>query len=93
MIKLKACADGKLNVAKMKTAIFDSRKHCGKRRKWKLPAFSPSPTVFFKAFSRVIKSRNSVVERVKKLSRKQSEKEEKKKLNQNEDATMNVSEI
>ena len=40
----------------------NSRKHCGKRRKWWLPAFSPFPTMFSKGlFVRVIKSRDCVV--------------------------------
>ena len=39
-----------------------SRKHCGKRRKCWLPAFSPFPTMFSKGFLfRVVKSRDYVV--------------------------------
>ena len=39
-----------------------NRKHCGKMRKCWLPAFSPFPTIFSKAFfSRGVKSRNCVV--------------------------------
>ena len=38
------------------------RKHCGKRRKCWLPAFSPFPSMFSKGLSvRVIKSRTCVV--------------------------------
>ena len=38
------------------------RKHCGKRRKCWLPAFSPFPTMFLKGFVvRVVKSRDCVV--------------------------------
>ena len=37
-------------------------KHCGKRRKCWLPAFSPFPTMFSKGFLyRVVKSRDIVV--------------------------------
>ena len=49
--KLKAFADDKLNIARMMISPYDkSRKLCGKRRKCWLPAFSPFPTVFSKAF-------------------------------------------
>ena len=42
-------------------------KHCGKRRKCWLPAFSPFPTMFSKGFfPRVIKSWDCEVTRVKK---------------------------
>ena len=54
MTKLKAFADNKLNVAKMMIFLLNrvekSRKHCGKKRKCWLPAFSPFPTMFSKAF-------------------------------------------
>ena len=40
---------------------WSGRKHCGKQRKCRLRAFSPFPTVFSKAFIRVVKSRNSEV--------------------------------
>ena len=51
MTKLKAFADDKLSVAEMAIFLYDkSRKHCGKRRKSWLPAFSSFPTVFSKAF-------------------------------------------
>ena len=62
--KLKAFADDKLNVAKMRFFLFDkSRKHCGKRRKCWLLAFSPfSPHCFLKPFfCRIVKSRNYLV--------------------------------
>ena len=42
--------------------IWKSRKHCGKRRKCWLPAFSPFSAVFSKGlFSRGVKSRDCVV--------------------------------
>ena len=42
--------------------LQSSRKHCGKRRKCWLPAFSPFPTMFSTVlFPRVIKIRNCVV--------------------------------
>ena len=38
------------------------RKHCWKRRRWWLPAFSPFPTMFSKGFFfRVVKSRDFAV--------------------------------
>ena len=50
--KLKAFADGKINVAQMMISVsVRARKHCGKRRKCWLPAFSPFPTMFSKGFS------------------------------------------
>ena len=47
--KLEAFADDKINAIK-KTEICcgKDRKHCGKRRKCWLPAFSPFPTMFSK---------------------------------------------
>ena len=56
--KLKALADDKLNVAKIIISFCDwIRKHCWKRRKCWLPAFSPFPTMFLKAFqSRFVKN-------------------------------------
>ena len=61
----KAFANDKLNVAKNTFSPFDRvRKHCGKRRKCWLPAFSPVLTVFCKAlFFRVVKSQDCVVKR------------------------------
>ena len=48
--KLKAFADDKINVTqKLKFALGRGRKHCGKRRKCWLPAFSPFPTMFSQA--------------------------------------------
>ena len=42
--------------------VGKSTKDCGKRRKYWLPAFSPFPTMFSKAFfSRGVKSRDQVV--------------------------------
>ena len=48
--KLKAHADDKVNIAKMISLFDGSRKHCRKKRKYRLPAFSPFPTVFSKSF-------------------------------------------
>ena len=46
--KLKAFADDKINVTeKLKFDLeIKGRKHCGKRRKYRLPAFYPFPTMF-----------------------------------------------
>ena len=50
--KLKAFADDKINVAEMMIPVFSRvKKHCGKRRKCWLPAFSPFPTMFSKGLS------------------------------------------
>ena len=60
--KLKAFADGKINVKRIEICFRKGRKHCGKRRKCWLPAFSPYPTFFSKGFfHRAFKSRRSVV--------------------------------
>ena len=65
--KLKAFADEKFNVAKMIISLCDREeesfgKHCGKRRKCCLPAFSPFPKMFSKAFFfSVVKIRDCVV--------------------------------
>ena len=49
--KLKAFADNKINVNKKNKIWFmKGRKHCGKRRKCWLPAFSPFSTMFSKGF-------------------------------------------
>ena len=49
--KLKTFADDKVNVTeKLKFVFWKDRKHCGKRRKCWLPAFSPFPTMFSKGF-------------------------------------------
>ena len=55
--KLKAFADDKINVTQKLNFLFGkSRKHCEKRRKCWLPAFSPLPTMFSKAcLLRVVK--------------------------------------
>ena len=57
--KLESFAEDKTNVKqKSKFAFGKGRKHCGKRRKFLLPAFSPLPTMFSKAyFLRVVQSR------------------------------------
>ena len=52
------------NKRNLKTAILfgKGRKHCGKRRKCWLPAFSPFPTMFSKGiFLKAVKSRNCFV--------------------------------
>ena len=62
--KLKAFADNKIRVTGKKIEIYlgKGRKHCGKRRKCCLPAFSPFPTMFSKGFFyRVVKSCGCVV--------------------------------
>ena len=61
--KLKAFADNKIIVTqKLKFALWWGRKHCGKRRKCWLPAFSPFSTIFSNGyFFRVVKSRDCVV--------------------------------
>ena len=61
--KLTVFAEDKLNVAVMMISLIDRvEKHCAKRRKCWLPAFSPFPTVFSKAsFFRVVKSRDCVI--------------------------------
>ena len=53
--KLRAFADDKINVTKKEILFGMVRKHCGKRRKCWLAAFSPFPTMFSEAFfSRVV---------------------------------------
>ena len=60
--KFKAFADKKIILTKKSACVGKSRKHCGERRKCWLPAFSPFPTMFSKAFfSRGVKSRDRVV--------------------------------
>ena len=58
--KLKAFADKIWNEnEKIEICFGKGRKHCWKRRKCWLPAFSPFPTMFSKGiFLRVVKSRN-----------------------------------
>ena len=49
-------------VRQSKISFEKGRKHCGKRRKCWLPAFSPFPTMFSKVVSfRVVKSQDCVV--------------------------------
>ena len=49
--KLKALADNKLTMNQKLDFVFGKgRKHCGKRRKCWLPAFSPFPKMFSKGF-------------------------------------------
>ena len=60
--KLKAFADDKCDSKKPKFTFGRVEKHCGKRRKCWLPAFSPFPNMFSKAyFLRVVTSRDCVV--------------------------------
>ena len=63
--KLKAFADHKIHCkcdSKTEICFEKGRKHCGKRRKCWLPAFSPFPTMFSKDyFLWVGKSRDCVV--------------------------------
>ena len=48
--------------SKIEICFGKSRKHCGKRRKCWLPAFSPFPTNFSKGlFLRVVKSQDCVL--------------------------------
>ena len=61
---LTVSADHNSNVAQKMKYFFDRviRKHCAKRRKCWLPAFSPFPTLFSKAFfERVVKTWDCVV--------------------------------
>ena len=59
--KFKAFADDKINVTP-KICLRKGRKQCGKRRKCRLPAFFPFPTMFSNGFLyRVIFSRDCVV--------------------------------
>ena len=62
--KLKAFVDEKINATQKWNFLGgNGRKHCGKRGKCWLPAFSPFPTMFSKAFIfRVVKSLDCVVE-------------------------------
>ena len=49
--RVKAFADGKLDIAKLMVSIYDRvKKHCLKRTKRWLPTFSPSPTMILKMF-------------------------------------------
>ena len=62
--KLKAFADAKLNLAEKLKFVLGrvEKKHCGKRRKCWLPAFSPFPTMVSKGFfPSVVKGRDCVV--------------------------------
>ena len=59
--KLKAFVDNKINNIKTEIIFGMGRKHCRKRRKFCLPAFS-LPTLFSKGlFFRIIKSGDCVV--------------------------------
>ena len=48
--KMKQFAEDKIDVVKMMISLLDRVENTGKRRKCWLPAFSPFPTVFSKAF-------------------------------------------
>ena len=50
MTKLNALANDKFKVAKMTISLFNRVENTEKRRKCWLPAYSPFPTVFSKAF-------------------------------------------
>ena len=51
MTKLKAFAENKIKgTGKIEICIGKDRKHCGKRRKCQLPAFSPFPAMISKGF-------------------------------------------
>ena len=60
--KLKAFAEDKINETKIEIRFGKGKKHCGKRRKCWLPAFSTFPTMFLNGFYfRVVKSLDCVV--------------------------------
>ena len=61
--KLEAFADNKDKCeSKIEICFRKSRKHCVKKRKCWLPAFSPFPTMFSKGFFfKVVKIRDCVV--------------------------------
>ena len=61
--KLKAFADHKINLTEKQQIFFGiGRKHCGKRRKYWFPAFSPIPSMFSKGFIlRNVNSRDCLV--------------------------------
>ena len=64
MIKLLAFADEKLNIIKVTISLCDRvENYCSKRREFWLPAFSPFPKLFSRAFFfRVVNSQDAVVE-------------------------------
>ena len=61
--KFQAFADDKKKCdQKIEICVGKGRKHCRKKKKCWLPAFSPFPTMFSKGLiPRVVKSRDSVV--------------------------------
>ena len=63
--KLKALADDDISVIQqLNFRLGRVKKHCGKRRKCMLPAFSPFPTMYSKVvFYGVVKSFKDCVER------------------------------
>ena len=63
LLQIDVFADNKIhNIKKIDICVEKGRKHCRKRRKCWLPAFSPFPTVFSKGFFlKVVKSRDCVV--------------------------------
>ena len=59
LTKLKAFADDKINVSKLRFFLGKGRKHSEKRRKCWLPAFSAFLTMFSKAsFTRGVKTKD-----------------------------------
>ena len=50
MTKLKAFANERINVAEMTISLFDRVENTVGKEKMLVPAFSPFPTVFLKAF-------------------------------------------
>ena len=64
--KLKALADEKINNLITKILCEMDRKHCGKKRKCWLPAFSPFPTMFSRdLFFGVVKTRDYMAKGLK----------------------------
>ena len=62
--KLRTVSDDKINVVEKIEICFEKgRKHCGKRRKCWLPAFSPFSTMISKGFfHRIVKSSHCLVD-------------------------------
>ena len=60
--KLKVFADDTIKMTNITVSFGKVGKHCGKRRKCWLPAFSPFPTIFSKRlFVGVVENRDCVV--------------------------------
>ena len=62
LTKLQAFADDKFNVAKIVNYVFETVENIvGKRRKFRLPAFFPFPTMFWNVLcDRVVKNHHCV---------------------------------